>query len=89
MITNTVGSGTGPDPVEVDGGMLSGKGIIAGAVTAGTGSGAGAILASRVGASQPARLIIQSPLTFKADGTYTYKLNTKKASEGSGGGQRV
>ena len=30
--------------------------------------------------SKPAKLTIQSALTFKADGTYSYKLNTKKIS---------
>ncbi len=78
-ITNTVGSGTGPGPVEVDGGTLAGSGIIAGTVTIGTGSGAGAFLAPAAGGNRPATLTIQSALTFKADGTYTYQLNTKRA----------
>src|SRR5204863_3779593 len=47
--------------------------------TVGTGAGAGAFLEPSIGASKPAKLTIQSPLSFKADGTYTYQLNTKKA----------
>src|SRR6266566_1107432 len=50
-----------------------------GAVTVGTGSGTGAFLEPSFGASKPTTLTIQSALTFKADGIYTYKLNTKRA----------
>jgi hypothetical protein len=49
-------------------------------VTIGQGNGPGAVLAPSVGANQPATLTLQSALTFKADGTYTYKLNTRNAS---------
>jgi fibronectin-binding autotransporter adhesin len=79
-VSNTSGSGTGSGAVQVDAGTLSGKGIIAGAVTMGTGSGTGAFLAPSSGARQPSILTIHSSLTFKADSTYTYKLNTKKAT---------
>lgn len=78
-VDNTTGSGTGTGPVAVDGGILGGKGIIAGSVTVGTGSGTGAFLAPSIDANRPATLTIQSALTFKADSTYTYKLNTKRA----------
>jgi autotransporter-associated beta strand protein len=78
-VSNTSGSGTGAGPVQVSAGTLGGKGIIAGAVTVGTGSGTGAFLEPSFGASKPTTLTIQSALTFKADGTYTYKLNTKRA----------
>jgi autotransporter-associated beta strand protein len=78
-LNNTAGSGTGTGPVLVQAGTLSGKGIIGGAVTVGTGSGVGAFLAPGKGASQPNTLTLQSALTFKADSSYTYKLNTKKA----------
>lgn len=78
-VNNTEGSGTGTGDVQVDLGTPGGKGTLAGAVTVGTGSGAGAYLAPSVGASTLAQLTIQSALTFKADGTYTYKLNTRKA----------
>jgi hypothetical protein len=48
-----------------------GKGTIAGAV--------GAVLAPSVGVGQLAILTLQRALTFKADGTYTYKLNSNNA----------
>jgi autotransporter-associated beta strand protein len=79
IISNVTGSGTGTGNVIVRAGTLGGKGIIAGAVTIGTGSGTGAFLEPSVDASRPAALTIQSPLTFKADGTYTYRLITKRA----------
>ena len=50
----------------------------AGTTTIGTGSGGGAFLEPSVGMRQPATLIIQSALTFKANATYSYKLNTKR-----------
>ena len=78
-VSNKSGSGTGTGSVQVNAGTLSGKGIIAGATTIGTGSGAGAFLAPGEGASKVITLTIQGPLTFKADGTYTYRLKTKKA----------
>ena len=79
VINNTTGSGTGAGAVQVSAGTLGGKGIIAGAVTVGTGSGTGALLEPSFGASKPTTLTTQSALTFKADGIYTYKLNTKRA----------
>ncbi len=79
VVANTTGSATGTGPVQVNAGILGGKGIIAAAVTVGTGSGAGAALQPSVGVSQTVTLAIQSALTFKGDGTYTYKLSTQKA----------
>jgi autotransporter-associated beta strand protein len=78
-VSNTAGSGTGTGAVSVQAGSLAGRGIISGAITVGTGSGAGASLAPGKGASKPTTLILQGALTFKADGSYAYKLNTKKA----------
>ena len=78
-VANRTGSATGTGTVSVNAGTLGGRGIIAGPTTIGTGSGAGAFLEPSVGARQPATTTIQSLLTFKADGSYTYKLNTKKA----------
>ncbi|HJU10721.1 MAG TPA: autotransporter-associated beta strand repeat-containing protein [Candidatus Binataceae bacterium] len=78
-IANRTGSATGTGAVTVNAGSLGGRGTIAGATTIGTGSGAGAFLEPSVGAMQPATTTIQSLLTFKADGSYTYKVNTKKA----------
>ncbi len=76
---NTSGSATGTNTVSVNGGTLGGGGIIAGAVTIGSGSGPGAFLQPSVGGAKPTTLTIQSALTFSANGTYTCKLNTKNA----------
>jgi autotransporter-associated beta strand protein len=78
-VNNATGSATGTGPVQVDAGTLGGKGIIAGAVTVGTGSGTGAFLQPGRGASTAITLTLQNTLTFKSDGTYIWKLNTKKA----------
>jgi autotransporter-associated beta strand protein len=75
IVNNTSGSATGTGYVNVDAGTLGGKGIIQGAVAIGTGSGAGAILAPSVGTNQLATLTLSNTLTFKADGTYAYRLN--------------
>ena len=79
VANNRRGSATGTGSVNVNRGVLGGKGIIAGAVTVGTGTGVGAILQPSVGVSQPVKLTLQSSVTFKADSTYTYKLSTQKA----------
>ncbi|MBA3831473.1 MAG: autotransporter-associated beta strand repeat-containing protein [Chthoniobacterales bacterium] len=78
-VSNTTGSATGAGAMKVNMGTLSGRGTIAGTVTVGAGSGPGAFLAPSGGSHKPAILTIQSALTFKSDGTYTYKLNTKRA----------
>ncbi len=78
-VANKSGSATGTGVVTVKTGTLGGKGVMAGVTTIGTGSGTRAFLEPSVGARQPATTTIQSLLTFKADGSYTYKLNTKKA----------
>ncbi len=75
-VANTTGSATGNNSVNVAAGTLGGNGIIQGAVTIGTGNGSGADLAPSVGSNQPARLTLKKTLTFKADGTYAYQLNT-------------
>jgi hypothetical protein len=65
--------------VNVNSGTLSGKGIIAGAVTIGTGSGSGAFLAPSLRSNnKQATLTIQSPLTFQSDATYTCTFRAKK-----------
>ena len=76
---NRIGSATGTGAVTVKAGTVGGKGVLASATTIGTGSGAGAFLTPSIGANKPTTLTIQNALTFKADGTYSYKLNTKKA----------
>lgn len=80
VVNNATGSATGTGTVAVDAGTLGGGGIIAGATTIGTGSGTGAFLEPSIDVNRPATLTIQSLLTFKADGTYTYELNTKRAT---------
>lgn len=77
-IQSTVGSGTGTGAVDVLSGSLAGSGVITGAVTIGTGSGAGAFLTPGMGANKAATLTIQGALTFKADDTYSCRLNTRK-----------
>ena len=78
-INNATGSGTGTGPVKIEAGTLGGKGMIAGPVTIGAGNGPGAVLAPSAGLGQLAILTLQGVLTFKADGTYSYKLNTNNA----------
>jgi autotransporter-associated beta strand protein len=84
MVNNEGGSATGSGPVYVNHGTLGGKGIIAGAVTVGTGSGSGAILAPGyvhgLGSGSPGTLTIQSPLTFNADATYDVDVNSSNAT---------
>ena len=79
IASNRIGSATGTGSLNVNAGTLGGKGIIQGAVTVGTGTGAGAVLAPSSGLNQPARLTLKKTLTFKADSYYTYKLNTNNA----------
>ena len=76
IASNRSGSATGTGKVNVKAGTLGGKGIISGAVTVGTGSGTGAFLTPSVGSNQPVTLTLKKTLTFKADSTYIYKLNT-------------
>jgi autotransporter-associated beta strand protein len=83
LIVNDIGgSGTGSGPVQVDGGWLGGKGIIAGAVTVGTGSGSGAVLAPGYvhGLDSPGALTILSALTFSVDATYNVDVNSSNAT---------
>lgn len=75
-INNESGSGTGSGPVHVNSGRLGGRGIIAGNVILGDGSGRGAILAPGKIANTRGTLVIASRLTFKSDGTYNFQLNS-------------
>jgi autotransporter-associated beta strand protein len=79
VANNTTGSATGTGPVKVQAGTLGGKGTIAGPVTIGVGIGTGAVLAPSAGLGQLAILTMQQTLTFKPDGSYSYKLNTNNA----------
>jgi len=78
-VTNSTGSATGVGKVSVEGGILAGRGIIAGATTIGTGNGGGGSLQPGKGASNPTTLTFQNSLTFKSDGNYAWKLNANKA----------
>ncbi len=76
VVNNESGSGTGSGPVQVNAGRLRGRGIIAGDVTLGDGSGRGAILAPGKDANTRGTLIIGSRLTFNPDATYNFQLNS-------------
>jgi autotransporter-associated beta strand protein len=76
VVSNLSGSGTGTGSVNVNAGTLGGRGIIAGAVTIGTGRGVGAFLTPGVASNQTGKLTFRKTLTFKSDSTYTYRLNT-------------
>jgi autotransporter-associated beta strand protein len=77
LVNNTAGSGTGSGPVSVDGGTVGGSGVIAGAVTIGTGDGPGAFLAPALNPKKQSTLRIQSQLTFNSDATYTYTFRAR------------
>jgi autotransporter-associated beta strand protein len=77
LVSNSSGSGTGFGGVYVNAGTLGGKGIIAGAVTVGTGGGTGAFLAPALGPKKQSTLRIQSALTFKSDAIYTFTFRAK------------
>jgi hypothetical protein len=79
IANNATGSATGPGPVQVNKDTLGGKGIIAGPVTIGTGTGPKAYLEPSV-ATKGATLTIQSLLTFKRDGNFTNRVNTSNAT---------
>jgi hypothetical protein len=80
VINNRTGSGTGTGPVQVETGILAGRGTIAGPVTVGTGSGPGAALAPGRRGAKADTLTIQGALTFQLDSTYKFEL---KASSGN------
>ncbi len=75
-VNNESGSGTGSGPVQVNAGRLRGRGIIAGAVTLGDGTGRGAILAPGKSANTRGTLVILSTLAFNSDATYKFELNS-------------
>jgi hypothetical protein len=74
-VNNISGSGTGTGVVQVNRGTLGGIGIIAGMVTVGTGSDAGAFLSPGRSATKPGTLTTQSNLTFNSDATYKCALD--------------
>src|SRR4030095_8114536 len=80
VVNNRTGSGTGSGAVQVNAGILAGRGTIAGAVIVGTGGGAGAALAPGRKGTKTDPLTILSALTFQLDSTYKFEL---KASSGN------
>jgi autotransporter-associated beta strand protein len=79
-VNNMSGSGTGSGGVQVNAGTLGGRGTISGAVTVGTRSGAGAVLAPGRRGGRPGNpLTIQSTLTFNFDATYEVGLTSLHA----------
>ncbi|HAF12168.1 MAG TPA: hypothetical protein DCK99_00445 [Blastocatellia bacterium] len=76
VVNNIGGSGTGSGAVRVSAGILAGRGTIAGEVTIGTGSGAGAALAPGRRGRKTDTLTIQDALTFQFDSTYDFELKT-------------
>ena len=79
-VANERGSATGKGPVHVAGGTLGGPGRIGGPVRIGSDNGNGAFLAPSIHANEPTTLTVHRKLSFKVDGTYTYKLNTRNAT---------
>jgi autotransporter-associated beta strand protein len=78
VVNNLSGSGTGTGPVQVNAGTLGGRGVIAGAVTVGNGSGARAELDPGKPGSDPGHsLSIFGQLTVNSDGTYIVGLKTR------------
>ena len=83
LVNNKNGYGTGVfEGVQVDGGLLGGKGIILNAVTVGKGIGSGAVLAPGYlhGAGSPGALTIYRTLTFNSDATYDVDVNSSMAT---------
>lgn len=78
IVKNARGSGTGTGPVQVNHGTLAGSGIIAGAVTIGSGRGTVGKLGPATDADSP--LTIQSELRFNSDGTYAFGLNSNNGT---------
>ncbi len=69
------GSPTGTGPIQVNGGTLSGKALMTGAITVGKGDGAGAVFAPG-GQRLSAILGSKRSLTFRADGSYMCVVNS-------------
>jgi fibronectin-binding autotransporter adhesin len=77
LVANTTGSATGSGPIQVSAGTFGGSGIISGAVTVGTGSGAGGFLAPAFASNKQITLTLQSSLTLQADAIYTYTFKAR------------
>jgi len=77
LVNNISGSGTGPGPVQVQGGTLGGNGSIEGPVTVGTGGSQRASIAP--GRDGAGLLTMQSTLSFGTNGTYNWNVDTVSA----------
>jgi len=80
LANNTVGSGTGTNTVQVNGGTFGGGGKVSGRVIVGTGSGPGAILGPGARGVVPGTLTIKSNLTLMSDATYKCTLDSRTNS---------
>lgn len=70
----------GPGPVAVQEGTLAGQGIVSGAVTIGTGSGAGSFLSpGRQVARAIGNLTALDAVTFASDGAYRCEVRKERA----------
>jgi autotransporter-associated beta strand protein len=75
-VNNTGGSGTGIGPVQINGGILGGTGIITGAINLGNGTVAGSVLLPGT-AGTPGTLTVNNSLTFNSLSTYECVLDRK------------
>jgi hypothetical protein len=82
-VRNWTGSASGTGNLSIEAGRLSGNGGVAGAVSVGTGSGAGATLAPGTTPVSPGTISIQQSLVFNGDGEYQFGF---EASTGTGDG---
>ena len=80
VVNNRTGSGTGSGAVQVNAGILAGRGTIAGTVIVGTGSGSGAALAPGRRGAKADTLTIQGALSFQLDSTYKFELKSSTAA---------
>lgn len=76
IFTNIAGSATGFGPVEIRAGTLAGNGSSNGAVVIGTGSGLGAVVSPGGGTAPLATLSTSRQITFNADSSYAFQLNS-------------
>src|SRR5207253_10040980 len=76
FVNNVTGSGTGTGTVQVNSGVLGGNGIISGPVVVGNGIPSAARLMPGKNERSPAVLTIANALSFNADGSYRWLLNS-------------
>jgi fibronectin-binding autotransporter adhesin len=80
VVDNRTGSATGSGTVQVNAGILAGRGTIFGPVNVGTGSGSGAALAPGRRGTKTDTLTILSALIFQLDSTYKFELKSSTAT---------